>query len=221
MITHTVSFKYSGRMADLGAMDVGYVERATTGARLLLASHAHFVTSGDIPERVIGTTTNFRVLAVAPQRGSIELVFVVAIGGLAFEFLKGFAHGLGEEVGKHAYKVLLRKNMEAWLKEFAEKTRAWYEQPPRHQRVEPELPWPPLGLPDRFASAYANLDRKARAGVDMVASPIGREGGSSAIEVRIDGEFVSYVGEQKGDRQRSDQEVYRRIAEEIMRSRRR
>ena len=70
MITHTISFRYSGGMASQGAMDVGYVERASAGARIVLASHAYFLTTGTIPTYLFGSTSRFRVLAVAPRRGT-------------------------------------------------------------------------------------------------------------------------------------------------------
>lgn len=240
MITHHISFRYSGRMAAVGAMDAGHVERAAVGARIVLASHCHFVCKGRVPKRVTSKTRDFRVVAFASQQGSLDLQYAVVIGSAMLsgaQLLKPFFAGILEEAGKDTYKIVLRRHSIAWLKRLASREGlTTHEKTDLSHRIEPELPWPhheyvqadPVSLGfDNYAASglardpnaeYRKLLAQTDLGMTMSAAPIGRDGGSSSLEVRIDGEFVGYVGERDPRKDhRLECETIRRIADEINR----
>jgi hypothetical protein len=70
VIAHSISIRYTGRMASLGAMDAGYLDKAMAGARIVLAAHCHFLMTGRVPDRVTSKSRDFRVVAVTPRHGS-------------------------------------------------------------------------------------------------------------------------------------------------------
>ena len=101
-----------------------------------------------------------------------------------------------------------------------------YEDANRAERKEPPLPWP-----DELASSetdapptksyveYQRLLAQTDKGMTKVISPAGREGGSSGVEFRINDEPIGRFGEPLSRDDLTDK--YRRIADEIARSRRR
>jgi hypothetical protein len=223
MITHNISLRYMGRMASIGAMDAGYVDKAMAGVRLVLASHCHFLTTGRVPDRVRAKTQDFQIVAGAPREGSLELQFVVLLSVVAGGVGTAIAwtlKGIFEEAGKDIYKDVLQHHIRAWLKRYAYREALNYDDAKvsstLSRDIEPSLPWPTLtpyaAAPSRSAGSsgempsshsqsnraeaeYQRLLDRTDTGLTAAATPVGREGGSSAVECRIDGEFIGRLGE--------------------------
>lgn len=239
MIAHNISIRYTGNMASIGAMHAGYVDRAMAGMRIALASHCYFLTTGRVPDRVIAKSRNFRVVAGAPKHGSVDLQFVVVLTSswVVLKMLEHFSAGILEEAGKDFYKIYLQRHLRAWLKRYASREGMIYEEANLSRRIEPDLPWPmaespdikPVhetrlvpesqGAPNRAESQYRRLLARTDVGMTMAASPLGRDGGSSGFELRIDGQFIGYLGERQArkDARSHDDKVFRLIACEIER----
>ena len=243
MIAHNISIRYTGRMATIGAMDAGYVDKAMAGMRVALAAHCHFLTTGRVPDRVTSKSRDFRVVAGAPRHGSVDLQFVVLLvggGWVAAEILKHLGAGIFEEAGKDLYKIVLGRHFRAWLKRFADREGLTHEEANLSRRIEPRLPWPELeraafdtaheskqapatdGLRASDEVEYRKLLARTDSGLTMSVNPVGREGGSSSIEFRIDDEFIGHLGERHTatKTRKHDEDFYRRVADEIERMRR-
>lgn len=216
MIVHRICFRYDGQLSEIGAMDVGYVERALTGARLVLAAHAHFMTTGKVPAQLVGTTELFRVVAIAPARAAVDLQFLIAMREVAEQAraqLGGDASAtLTAEAALELSAELLSENLEAAVAAVAGK-RSLPSQSDLRRRGEEAASRPLTGQ-------LHKLQAKTLEGLELIAAPIARPGGCSTFAVVLDGFEIATLGAHAPERTRvPSADEYRRIAEDIIKER--
>jgi hypothetical protein len=214
MIVHRICFRFDGQLSEIGAMDVGYVERAMTGARLLLSSHAHFLTTGKVPTQLIGTTELFRIVSIAPARATVDLQFMLAMKHIAEQArlqLDDDGNGaLPAEIAAAMSLDLLSGNIDAGLSKLSTKRNLWFKQPLPSSEEAGRLP----------TSHVERLKAKTEAGLEMIAAPIGRLGGCSHLNIIADGRSLGSIHDRQPAAGRvASPDEYRRIAEEILKER--
>lgn len=215
MIVHRISFRYDGQLSDAGAMDIGYAERVMTGARLMLSAHAHFMTTGEVPRQLVGTTRQFRIVALLSPRSNVDLQCLVAMGDICEDALLQLQPAPDQSAGlatdAELSLDLLHENVSRGLGVLAQK---------RDLCVDQTGPYRPAARFQRSTGHLEKLRSKTAFAIELIATPIGRMGGSSGLGLLADCRQLGAVRLEETRRTRAASEVeYRRIAEGILRER--
>src|SRR6476646_2267307 len=98
MKTCLVGFKFEGRLADQHSIDASDGVTFHEAARQLLALHAYFYTSGEVPNGgALNHTRSYQVLEHGAHQGSIELFYLVNLFAAAAVISAG--DRFGEKLG--------------------------------------------------------------------------------------------------------------------------
>jgi hypothetical protein len=99
MTTCLIAFKFEGRLANQHSIDASDGLTFHEAARQLLALHAYFYTSGDVPNGgALNHTRAYRVLEHAARPGSIEFSYLVDLFVVAAVIAAG--NKTGEKFGE-------------------------------------------------------------------------------------------------------------------------
>lgn len=83
MERQTLTLRYEGLLADTHAMDAADSHTIIEGAKRLLAAHAYYYTTAEIPDRLFPEAHGFHVLHTGMRQGSIIYDFAIGLGAAA------------------------------------------------------------------------------------------------------------------------------------------
>lgn len=123
-MTTRIGFKFEGGLADSHSIDASDGATFHEAARQLLALHAYFLTSGDIPNGgVFNHTRNYRVFECASKEGSIEFFYSVEVFSNAVLATAGGV--IGARCGALIYEELLEQSIRQLITKVPELFGYW------------------------------------------------------------------------------------------------
>jgi hypothetical protein len=210
MRAHRIVFRFEGGEADRHRLDASDLVAYETATRQLLATHAHFFTTGRVPSGgALTRGPGYHVYALDHRAGSFEGHWLVEIAEfLAEEALKAGAGHLLKKASRYAYEHLLKDSLAPIL------GRRPSSMPPE-MRIEPVLPGldkinaPVFDVEPERAHRWGQLRERSTIILPNALRPIGR----SAETLVITGENLTIA--------RVDAAAMRRLLEDAHDSRER